>query len=314
MKRERPRILLAEPLDPATHARIAEQADVVFAPSSDEARLIAALPGVQGLVVRTHTRVTKAVIDAGSALRVIGVAGVGGERVDLAAASERGITVLSTPTAASDAVAELAVTLMLNLLRPIPQLAAAYAAGRFEDARRNPHGVELRDCTIGILGLGNIGSRVGRICAAGFGARVIYHDVADVRPIGFEAERVRADPLWRESDILTIHVPLTSETRGMIGRSVLEQMRPGARLVNTARGAIVDTTALIDALRSGRLAGAGLDVIEPEPVPPDHELFQMGSCILTPHIASRTHGGLWRMHAVADAVLAHLRSERARGV
>ncbi|MBK8914919.1 MAG: hydroxyacid dehydrogenase [Phycisphaerales bacterium] len=311
---QRPRILLAEALDPETHARISRQADVAIAPASDEAGLIAALEGVHGLVVRTHTPVTKAVIHAAKALRVIGVAGVGVERVDLAAARERGIAVLSTPTAASDAVAELAVALMLNLLRPIGRLSAAYAAGQFAEARREPHGVELGSCTVGILGLGNIGSRVARICAAGFQSRVIFHDIADVRPIGYSAERVSDERLWSESDILSIHVPLTTATRGLIGRSVLGRMRSGARLVNTARGALVDTAALIEALRNGQLAGAGLDVTDPEPLPPGHELFGIESCVLTPHVASRTHGGLARMHAVADAVLAHLLSDRERGV
>ncbi len=300
----RPCVLLADSLDAAAEARLHAKAEVLFAAGDDRA-LLELIAQADALIARTHTPVTRRLLEAGTRLRVIGVAGVGVDRVDLTAAAECGVTVLHTPGAASDAVAEFTVHLMLELLRPVRALSAAYAAGRFHEARREPHGAELRDCTIGIVGMGRIGSRVGRILA-GVGARVVYNDITPVGPFDYPATPLAKRELWAASDFVTLHVPLTSETRGLVGDQVLPQFKAGARLINTARGAAVDTAALVEALQNGSLAGAALDVTDPEPLPADHPLFALPQCVLTPHVAARTHGGLARMYAVVDDVLAYL--------
>jgi len=305
---KRPRILLADALDEQTQRRLEAEADVVCAPAADEATLCRLIGDCEGLVARTETAVTRAVLEAGRGLRVVGVAGVGLERVDLEAARQLGIRVVHTPEAASDAVAEFTVALMLLLLRPVPRLAAAYRGGEFRAVRQRGHGRELRELTVGIVGMGRIGSRVGRICSAGFGARVLYNDIVEVGPFPFAATAVDKQTIWSQCDLITLHVPATELTRRLVNAEVLARMRPSAYLINTARGVVVDTEALTASLRQGRLAGAALDVVDPEPLPPDHPLFAMDNCIVTPHVAARTYGGLQRMYGVADEVLKLLRS------
>jgi phosphoglycerate dehydrogenase-like enzyme len=304
------RVLLAAPLDEAAEARLAAGAEVLRPLGPTEGDLIAAVRDCDALVVRTNIPVSRTVLTAGKRLRVVGVAGVGVDQVDTVAAEEMGVQVLHTPGAASDAVAELAVGLMVTLLRPIHRLASEYRAGRYSQARAHPHGRELRDLTVGILGMGRIGSRVGRICAAGFGSRVLYHDIVPVGPFEFHAQAVSFEELISQSDIVTLHVPLTPATRHLLDREVLGRFRRGALLVNTARGAVVETEALVDALGSGRLGGAALDVTQPEPLPEGHPLFEMSNCIVLPHIAARTYGGLQRMYGVVDDVLAFLAHTR----
>lgn len=312
------RVLLTEALEAAAEARLALRADIIRPPDLSEATLAALVADCDAMVVRSGTRVTATILAAGRRLRVVGVAAVGTDKVDLAAAAARGIAVVNTPAASTDAVADLAVTLMLLLLRPVPRLVEAYRQGRFDAARAAPHGRELRELTVGIVGMGRIGSAVGRRCAAGFGARVLYNDIVPVGPFDFPATPVEKPELWAASDIITLHVPLTELTRGLVDAAVLATTRPGALLINTARGAVVDTAALVAALAAdgrgrgaeARLGGAGLDVTEPEPLPPDHPLFACTRCILTPHIAARTIGGWQRMCAVVDDVLARLAHHR----
>ena len=307
------RVLLAAPLDADAESRLSAAATIVRPADTDPAALRVAIVDCDALVVRTNIPVTRELLAAGGRLRVVGVAGVGLDQVDTRAAAELGVAVVYTPAAASDAVAELAVGLMIQLLRPIPRLAAEYRAGRYAEARALPHGRELRELTVGILGMGRIGSRVGRICSGGIGARVLYHDIAPVGPFDFAADPVTFERLLAESDVLTLHVPLTDQTRGLVDAAVLGRLRPGALLINTARGAVAATPALVSALQSGGLGGAALDVTEPEPLPPEHPLFSLDNCIVLPHVAARTYGGLRRMYAVADEVVAHLRAAEASG-
>lgn len=300
------KILLADPLDAEAESRLAAGAEVVRPPGRDEQTLCAHIGECAALIVRTSTPVTRRILEAGRRLRVVGVAGVGVDNVDLVAAGQCGVTVLHTPVASSDAVAEFTVGLMLQLLRPIPRLVAEYYNGGYYSARAAGHGVELHGLTVGIVGMGRIGSRVGRICGAGFGARILYNDIVDVGPLNFAARAVDKPTIWAGCDIVTLHVPLTELTRGLVDEAVLRQFRPSACLINTARGAVVRTDALVEALRSGRLAGAALDVTDPEPLPAGHPLFTIDRCILTPHVAARTHAGLKRMYAVVDDVLRYL--------
>lgn len=300
------RILLAEALDVDAEQRLEAAATVVRAPAADEQTLCGLIADCDALVARTHNPITRAVLEAGRRLRIVGVAGVGVEHVDIAAAQELGILVLNTPAAATDAVADFAVELILQLLRPIPRLAAEYRAGRFHEARAAPHGRELRELTVGIVGMGRIGAQVGRRCAA-CGARILYNDILPVGPFDFPAEAVEKGTIWSQSDIVSLHVPLTELTRGLIDGDVLSCFRSTTLLVNTARGAVVDTAALTAALQTGQIGGAALDVTDPEPLPPDHPLLACERCVVTPHVAARTYGGLRRMYAVVDDVLAFLR-------
>lgn len=291
---------------PADRRALLAQRGRVLQPTTSQAPLTHLLPDCDALIARTNLVINADLLRHAPRLRVIGVAGVGLDNVDLDAAAQLGIEVLHVPDAASDAVAEWAVGLMLQLIRPRARLVSEYRAGQFRGARANASGVELRELCVGILGLGRIGSRVGRICNHGFGARVLYNDIRSVPPPGFHATPVEKSELWRTADILSLHTPLTPLTRGLLSADVLNQLKPGAILINTARGAIVDTAALLAALQSGRLGGAGLDVLDPEPLSPDHDLFKLPNCLLTPHVAARTQGGLDRMLGVVERVLEFL--------
>ena len=209
------RVLLTEGLDADAEQRLEAACEVVRPPALDEDTLRDSVVDCDAVISRTHARITRTVLAAAKRLRVVGVAGAGMDHVDTTAARERGIVVLNTPAATSDAVAEFTMGLILQLLRPVPRLADEYRQGRFRAARQSPHGPDLRELTVGILGMGRIGSRVGRICSAGFGARVLYNDIIDAGPFGFPAEAVDKTTLWSNSDILTLHVPLTDQTQGL---------------------------------------------------------------------------------------------------
>ena len=237
------KVLLAGALDADAEARLAAGAEVFRAPAGDVAALCRLVVGCDALVARTNTPVTRAVLEAGRRLRVVGIAGVGVDRVDVIAAEELGVAVLNTPAAATDAVADLAVAFMLQLLRPIPRLADEYRRGHFDTARARPHGRELRELTIGIVGMGRIGSRVGRTCAAGFGARVIFNDIVAVGPFDFAAEPVDKGTIWAESDIVSLHVPLTQASRiGVVrcspnwnsSRTISSNARSGVSIISWA--------------------------------------------------------------------------------
>lgn len=301
-----PEILLTQPLDESSEERLRAASHVVTPTSLNEADLCRCVAECDAMIVRTAAPLTRRVLEAGRRLRVIGVAAAGLDHVDLEAAESLGIRVLHKPEAASDAVAEFTVTLMLQLLRPAPRLAARYRSGDFDGARRLPHGDEIRDLTVGIVGMGRIGSRVARICAAGFGATVVYNDIAEMTPFPFKVRAVDKAEIWSTADIVSLHVPLTNLTHRIVSADVLRAFRPKALLLNTARGRLVDTGALLDALCGARIGGAALDVTDPEPLPPDHPLWNCDNCILTPHVAARTHCGLRNMFSIVDDVLAYL--------
>ncbi len=303
----RPRVLLAGPLSADALERLRAAAEVIVAPDVKESTLCTLVADCEALIARSNVPVTARVIAAGAKLRVIGIPAVGTDNVDEAAAAARGIPVEHAPDASSEAVAELTALLLLSLLRPVADYMGAYRGGAFAATREAARGTELRDLAIGIIGMGRIGSRAARIFAAGFGARVCYFDIEPVGPFDFPVERCASvEELVRKSDVISLHVPLTPHTRGLVSFELLGRARPGARLLNTSRGAVVDTNALVAALQSGRLAGAGLDVTDPEPLAPDHALWSLPNVVLTPHIGARTPGALARMMAVVDRVIARL--------
>ena len=252
------------------------------------AELCALLPDYEGLVVRSETKVTAEVLAAGARLRAIGRAGVGVDNIDVAAATARGIIVMNAPDGNTMTTAEHTLALLLALARRVPQAHASLRAGLWE--RKKFVGVELRGKTLGVVGLGRIG-RVVAHRALAFGMKVIAHDpfIAPAQAQEFEFELLALAEVCARADFLTIHTPLTNETRGIIGARELAQMKPDARVINCARGGLVDEHALYDALKERRIAGAALDVFEQEPPPTDHPLLQLDEVITTPHLGASTH-------------------------
>lgn len=250
--------------------------------------LAARIPGYDGLIIRSSVHASADVIAAGDRLRVIGRAGVGVDNVDLKAAMERGVIVMNTPGANTVATAEHTMALLLALSRNVPQSVASLRSGKWDRGRFK--GVELRSKTIGIVGLGRIGRRVARRCR-GFGMEVICYDpyMSDDRAQSMKVTRLSLDELLERSDFISLHAALTADTRGLIGREALAKTKPGVRIINTARGELIDEKALIDALQNGIVAGAALDVLDREPPDPDNPLLHMDNVVATPHLAASTN-------------------------
>jgi phosphoglycerate dehydrogenase-like enzyme len=256
--------------------------------------------------------VTAEVLSSAPRLRLVQKIGVGVNTIDLEAARSRGVAVANMPGTNTQAVAEAALMLMLTALRDLPDFDKAsraeggWSSGGVSRDRRNSLG-ELRGRTVGLVGGGAVASRlVGPLRA--LGARVIYADKSE-RP-ALRIERRDLDALLEESDVVSLHVPLTAETEGLIGRSALGRMKPGSVLVNTARGGLVDEAALLQALTNGRLRAAGLDVLAEEPPPPDHPFLALDNVVLTPHVAWLTRETLYRSFDVALENVRRLRDGR----
>jgi D-3-phosphoglycerate dehydrogenase len=244
------------------------------------------IPSFEVLVVRSATKVTKDVISAGKNLKIVARAGMGLDNVDVGAAKENGITVLNAPEAPTVAVAELVLGMMLAWVRHIPKADSTMKGGLWEKSKLK--GSELRGKTLGVVGIGRIGQAVAHRARA-FGMKILVYDVVQNEEFlkAVEGEFVGLDDLLKRSDFVTLHIPLTPETKHMMGKEKLELMKPTAVLVNTSRGAVVDETALIEFLREGRIAGACIDVYEREP-PGDTPLSKLPNAILTPHIGAST--------------------------
>jgi len=252
--------------------------------SPDE--LLELVVGAEALIVRSATQVTAEVLHAGEALAVVGRAGIGLDNVDVEAATRRGVMVVNAPESNVLSAAEHAMALLLAQARNIPQAHAALVAGKWE--RSKWEGVELHGKTLGVVGLGRIGALVAQRALA-FGMRLCAYDpyVSPDRARHMGVELLPLDELVAESDFLTIHLPKTSETAGLIGADLLAKAKPGLRIVNAARGGIVDEVALADALRSGVLGGAAIDVFASEPCT-DSPLFSLPGVVVTPHLGAST--------------------------
>ena len=281
-----PKILVADPLAEDGLERLRKAGEVTIAAKLPEAELVRRIPEFDALVVRSETRVTEPVIEAGSRLRVVGRAGVGVDNIDVQAATRRGILVVNAPRGNIVAAAEHAVALLFALARWVPQADASVKRGEW--TRQRFIGTEIRGKTLGVVGLGNVGSEVAKR-AHGLEMDVIAYDpvVAVERAELFNVELVTLADLLERSDFITVHVPLVESNRNLIGARELARMKPTARLINTARGGIVDEAALADALEAGRLAGAASDVFVAEP-PGDSRLLHLPTFIATPHIGAST--------------------------
>lgn len=306
---DQPTVVVAEAYSESAMRRLHDAAHVVEVAGKDAAALRDAIENADALLVRTYVSVTDDLLSAAPRLRVVGRAGVGVDNIDVAAARRRGVVVVHTPAAATRSVAEHTVALMLALERKIQVGSQAVRNGDFRAAREKIRYRELGDLTLGIVGMGRIGSCVAGICAAGLGMRILYNDIADVGPFEFPARQCEKDELFATADVVTLHVPLTPLTRGLINAASLTGFKPTTTLINTARGAVVDLSALAAALNNGQLAGAALDVFDPEPPPLDHPILAAPNVVVTPHVASRSHAGLERMNDVVDDVIRVLNCE-----
>ena len=257
------------------------------------AQLEKVVSNYDALVVRSRTKVTREIIEAGTRLKAIGRAGVGLDNIDVNTAKKRGIHVLNTPEAPAYAVAELTIGLILSLARNIPLADKTMKEGKW--IKKELIGWQLRGKTLGLIGLGNIGENVARI-AKGFEMNIlIMKRTPPAMKLQKELESEYVSPnnistFLQKSDVITIHIPLTEQTNNMIGKKEIALMKEGAILINTSRGGIVEETALLEALQSKKLRGAALDVYEVEP-PTDLALVRLNNVVCTPHVGGQTTEG-----------------------
>jgi D-3-phosphoglycerate dehydrogenase len=267
--------------------RAAQDVELDYRPGLKGEDLLAAVAESDALITRSGTAVTPELVNAGTRLRIIGRAGVGLDNVDVEACTKRGILVINAPTANIMSATEHTMAMLLALCRNIPEAHASVKRGEW--TRSKFLGIELDGKTLGIIGLGRIGTRV-TVRARGFNMRVLAYDpyIADSVFERVSAQRVTLDQLLAQSDVITVHTPMTDETRGMIGAAEIAKMKDGAIVLNIARGGIYDETALADALNSGKIAGAAIDVYVEEPPGKDHPLLNAKNAILSPHIGANT--------------------------
>ena len=271
--------------------------------------LEAAVGDYDAIAVRSATKITAKVLEKASRLRVVGRAGVGVDNVDLEAATRRGVVVMNTPGGSSVTVAELAVAMMLALSRHIAQATASIKSGKWEKKRFQGH--ELSGKTLGVVGIGNIGSVVVDRARA-MKMHVVAFDpfVSEEAAAKMGVELVALDQVWKRADVISLHVPFTEKTRNVVNAATLAQMKKGVLIVNCARGGLVDEKALADALSTGQVAGAALDVFEKEPVAPENPLLKLDNFICTPHLGASTEEA---QAAVAVAIAEQLAAFLTRG-
>jgi D-3-phosphoglycerate dehydrogenase len=285
----KPRVLVSDKLSETAVQIFRDRGvDVDYQPDlgRDKDALLAAIPDYDGLAIRSATKVTPKIIAAAKRLKVIGRAGIGVDNVDIPAATGRGIVVMNTPFGNAITTAEHAISMMMALARQIPQANASTHAGKWEKNRFM--GVELFNKTLGVIGCGNIGSIVADR-ALGLKMKVIAFDpfLSPERAIEIGVEKVELDDIFRRADFITLHTPLTDKTRNIIDARALARCRKGVRIVNCARGGLIVEDALYDALQSGHVAGAALDVFETEPAT-SHKLFGLDNVVATPHLGAST--------------------------
>jgi len=261
--------------------------EIVSVDDSATAEFTAALETAEGLIVRSGTQVTRNLISRAGQLKTIGRAGVGVDNVDLDAATERGIAVFNAPGGNTTAAAELTIALLISVARRIPAAEASLRRGEWD--RSAFKGVELRGKTLGLIGAGRIGGEVATRCQA-FGMDVVVYDpyLAEERAEELGVELVGFDEVAARGDFISIHVPLTDETRGIVEEETLGRMKSTAFVVNASRGGVVDEDALANALHDGVIAGAALDVYETEPLAADSPLRAAPNLVLTPHLGAST--------------------------
>ncbi|MFM7544950.1 MAG: phosphoglycerate dehydrogenase [Synechococcales cyanobacterium] len=283
-----PKVLVSDPVDQVGIDIISQVAQVDVKTGLPEEELVKIISEYDALMVRSGTKVTQSIIEAGNQLKIIGRAGVGVDNIDVAAATRRGIVVVNSPEGNTIAAAEHAVALLLSLSRHIPEANQSVKSGKWE--RGKFVGVEVYKKTLGIVGLGKIGSHVATIAKA-MGMKLLAYDpfISAERAEQLGCRLVELDLLIQESDYISLHMPKTAETTHLINADAIAKMKPGVRIINCARGGIVDEVSLATALTAGRIAGAALDVFEKEPIDPHSPLISLGkNIVLTPHLGAST--------------------------
>lgn len=298
------KVLLYESMHQEGTALLEEKCDVLYAGSYNENELIDQVSDVHAIIIRANGSVTKEIIEAAPKLKVIGRHGVGLDAIDIEAARKRGIRVVYTPQANRESVAEHFVAFALILAKRLRLADIALRECNWP-ARYELIGTELRGKTLGVLGFGRIGQQTARICRFGFDMNVLYYD-----PLAFpEAEneldalRVDKEALFKKADFISINMPLLPHTRHFVNADMLNLMKPGAILINMARGPVWNEADVVAALQSNRIAGAGADVYEVEPVTPDNPLLKLDNFVGTPHMSAHTEEAMIRMSMVAKDVL-----------
>jgi D-3-phosphoglycerate dehydrogenase / 2-oxoglutarate reductase len=281
------KVLVSDPIDQAGLLLLEQVARVDVRTDLSPEELIQVIPDYDALMIRSGTRVTKEVIEAGAKLQIIGRAGVGVDNVDVPAATRKGIVVVNSPEGNTIAAAEHTLALLMAISRHIPDANQSVKAGKWE--RKKFTGVELYKKTLGIVGLGKIGSHVAGVARA-MGMKLLAYDpyLSNERAEQIGCSLVELDFLFREADYITLHLPKTPETQHLINTETLAKMKPTARIVNCARGGIIDEAAIAEALNKGVIAGAALDVFENEPLGESPLVHVTGDIILTPHLGAST--------------------------
>lgn len=307
----KPRVLVTETIHQAGWDLLAGETEAVAWKGEATEPLAAALEGAQAAIVRV-AKFSADVIRGAKQLKIIAKHGVGYDNIDVKAATECGVLVTFTPAANSQSVAEHALALMFAVARRIGDFSRDMAVRQLQ-AQKLYQGVELAGKVLGVIGVGGAGGRLAKMAAAGLGMRVVGFDpYKDPWPEGIEKMRT-LDALLAQADFVSIHVPLTPETKNLINAAALAKMKSSAILVNTARGGIVDEAVLGEAILQGRIAGAALDVVVDEPVKVDHPLAKIRNVLLTPHMAGVTEEGMIGMATgAAEDVLSVLRGERPK--
>ena len=285
----RPKVLITDKIDKIAGDILSKVADVDYGETLPEEELIKIIGKYDGFMVRSQTKVTSKVMEACKNMKIIGRAGVGVDNIDLESATNKGIIVVNSPEGNTTAAAEHTIALMLSMTRYIPEAAASIKDGKWERSKFT--GIEVFNKTLGTVGLGKIGSRVVKTAVA-MGMKVLVYDpyVTKERVEELGATYVKhLDEFWSMCDFITIHVPKTKETAYLINKNTLNRMKKGVRIINCARGGIIDEDALKEAVESGQVAAAALDVFEKEPIDPNHPLLKTnGHLIMTPHLGAST--------------------------
>lgn len=298
------KVLLFEPIHPEGMCVLEETCEVVFPESLEEDQLIRRVSDVEGIIIRANGTVSRQIIESAPSLKVIGRHGVGVENIDLKAARDKNITIVYTPSANAQSVAEHFVGLALILANKLKSADVALREGNWK-ARYELIGTELSRKTLGILGFGRIGKQTARICRQGFDMSVLYYDTANFPEVEEElgAKRAPLEQIFKEGDFISVNLPLMPQTRGLINADLLRRMKPTAYLINMARGALWVEADIVRALEEHWIAGAGSDVFEEEPPSSVNPLFDLDNFIGTPHMASHTEEALIRMSMVTRDIV-----------
>ncbi len=311
-----PLVILTHPLPPEWISTLQGRVRLLVGPAEPPGfapHLLEQLGGAEGILCLLTDKVDSALLEAAPRLRVVSNMAVGFDNIDIAACTLRKIPVGNTPGVLTDATADLTLALLLSSARTLFKAAMDAKDGFWRTwSPTGWLGADLRGATLGIVGMGKIGKAVAER-AKGFGLKLIYTDSKHLPEVDaqYSAEFRSLDNLLRESDFVSLHCPLNAKTRGLIDETALKKMKPTATLINTARGPIIVNDALVRALREGWIAGAALDVTDPEPLPPEHPLYDLPNSFIVPHIGSATHGTRRRMAEMAcENLLAGLDGEK----